>query len=75
MSLEEIITLFKNIGMAQYRFKRTFRAISPTIQHILGYLDSTVIFKPSRMRTRKILPKNKEEVDRLFEEIREYIQI
>ena len=75
MSLEEIITLFQDISMSQYRFKRTFRAISPTIQHVLGYLDSTVIYKPSRKLSREISPKSKEEVDKLFEEIREYIQI
>ena len=75
MSLDEIITLLKKVGMAQYRFKRTFKSISPTAQYILGHLDSTIIFKPSRTRPREISPKSKEEVDRLFDEIKDYIQI
>jgi predicted RNA-binding Zn-ribbon protein involved in translation (DUF1610 family) len=75
ISLDEIITLLKKVGMAQYRFKRTFKSISPTAQYILEHLDSTIIFKPSRTRPREIYPKSKEEVDRLFDEIKDFIQI
>lgn len=75
MPLDEIITLFKNIGMTQYGLKRTFKSISPTVRYILHHLDSKVIFKPSRKLSREISPKSKEEVDRLFDEIRDYIQI
>lgn len=75
MSLDDIITLFKEIGMTQYGLKRTFKSISPTVRHILNHLDSKVIFKPSRKLSREIFPKSKEEVDRLFDEIKEYIQI
>ena len=75
MPLNEIITLFKNIGMTQYGLKRTFKSISPTVRHILNCLDSKVIFKPSRKLSREISPKSKEEVDRLFDEIKDYLQI
>lgn len=75
MSLYEIITLFKEIGMTQHGLKRTFKSISPTVRYILSHLDSKVIFKPSRKLSREISPKSKEEVERLFNEIKDYIQI
>ena len=75
MSLDEIIALFQEVNMTQYGLKRTFKSISPTVNYILHHLDSKVIFKPSRKLSREISPKSKEEVDRLFEEIKDYIQI
>lgn len=73
--LEEIIALFKEIGVSQYGLKRTFKSISPTVRYILSHLDSKVIFKPSRKLSREISPKSKKEVDKLFDEIKDYIQI
>lgn len=74
MPLDDIISLFKEIGMTQYGLKRTFKSISPTVNHILNHLDNKVIFKPSRKLAREISPKSKEEVDRLLDEIKDYIQ-
>jgi predicted RNA-binding Zn-ribbon protein involved in translation (DUF1610 family) len=73
--LDDIIILFKAMSMTQYGLQRTFKSISPTIKHILNHLDNKVIFKPSRTLSREISPKSKEEVDKLFEEIKDYIQI
>lgn len=73
MPIDDIIALFKEIGMTQYGLKRTFKSISPTIQFILSHLDSKVIFKPSRKLAREISPKSKEEVDKLFDEIKDFI--
>lgn len=75
LSLDEIVTLLKDSGMAQNGFKRTFRYLSPTAQYIFNRLNSKKIFKPSRKLSREIVPKSKEEVDRLFDEIKDYIQI
>ena len=75
LSLDEIVTLLKDSGMAQNGFKRTFRHLSPTAQYIFNRLNSKKIFKPSRKLSREIVPKSKEEVDRLFDEIKDYIQI
>ena len=75
LSLDEIVTLLKDSGMAQNGFRRTFRYLSPTAQYIFNRLNSKKIFKPSRKLLREIVPKSKEEVDRLFDEIKDYIQI
>lgn len=75
LSLDEIVTLLKNLGMAQNGFRRTFKYLSPTADYILNHLDNKKIFKPSRKLSREIVPKSKEEVERLFDEISEYINI
>lgn len=75
MPLAGIITLLQEIGMTQYGLKRTFKSISPTVRYILDHLDSKVIFKPSRKLSREISPKSKDEVDKLFDEISDYLQI
>lgn len=75
LSLDEIVTLLKDSGMAQNGFRRTFRYLSPTAEYIFNRLNSKKIFKPSRKLSREIVPKSKEEVDRLFDEISEYINI
>ena len=73
LPIDEIITLFKDTGMTQYGLKRTFKSLSPTVQYILKYLDSKIIYKPSRKLSRDIFPKSKEEVDKLFKDIKDYI--
>ncbi|MDD5401112.1 MAG: TniQ family protein [Sulfurimonas sp.] len=75
LSLNEIVTLLRDSEMAQNGFKRTFRNLSPTAEYIFNRLDTKKIFKPSRSLSREIVPKSKEEVERLFDEIREYIKI
>ena len=70
---DEIITLLKKTGMTQSVFKRTFKSLSPTIKYIFNHLDNKTVYKPSRKLSKNILPKSKEEVDKLFEDIKDYI--
>lgn len=75
LSLDEIVALLRDSSIAQHGFKRTFKYLSPTAKYIFNRLDNKKIFKSSRKLSRKIVPKSQKEVDKLFDEIKDYIQI
>lgn len=75
LPLDEIVDLLNKSGLSQPKFQRTFKNLSSTAEYIASCLSDKKIFKPSRKLSKKILPKSKEEVDRLFDEIREYINL
>lgn len=72
--INEIILLLQKNNITKKTFRQTFKNISPTISYILKKLKDKKRNKSTRVLKKEIMPRSKQEVDKLFEEIKFLIE-
>lgn len=73
-STEHFINILKESGITQNILQQTFKTLSPTIIYIKSNLSSKKLKRDTSKSKRSISPKTKDEVLKLFEEIRPYLK-
>ena len=73
IKLEDFIILLQKHKVSQRILKRTCKYVSPTIAYILSHLEDRKLKKPPRRVFKKITPKTKDEVENLFNEIKDFL--
>ncbi|RLA82783.1 MAG: hypothetical protein DRG78_06200 [Epsilonproteobacteria bacterium] len=73
LKLDDIISLLQKIEISKTTFLKTTIHTSKTIQYIASNLKDTRMNKPARKVFKKIEPKNKYEVNDLFNDIEKHI--
>jgi Zn ribbon nucleic-acid-binding protein len=74
LTQDEIVETLKECGVTTQMILSAGSSKSPFIVHLLGELENSSRYYPlGRKRDTSIVPKSKEEIERLMDEIRQYI--
>lgn len=68
------ITILKDNGITQNIFQQTFKTLSPTVIYIIKHLSNKKLIRKNNKIKHIILPKSKEEVQKLFNDIKPYLK-
>lgn len=72
-NIDEFIKVLQNAGITSVILKQTFQNISPTVEYILRQLSNRKLVRNMKKTKRSITAKNKQEVIKLFLELKPYI--